>query len=85
MLRATDAVAAAYGNSRHGRRASWTTTRFRLALLPATLSLLSVITNDVCKFLAQRLQSSDVVFDFCADDLFGLCLCACGVWVGLAV
>jgi len=69
MLRATDAVAAAYGNSRHGRRASWTTTRFRLALLPATLSLLSVIKNDVCEYLAQRLQSSDVVFNLCADDL----------------
>jgi len=55
MVRATDAVAAAYGNSRHGRRASWTTTRCRLALLPATLSLLSVIKNDVCEYLAQRL------------------------------
>ena len=31
------------------------------------LSLLSVIKNDVREFLAQRLQSSDVVFDFCAD------------------
>jgi len=52
MLRVTDAVAAAYANSRHGRRATWTTTRFRLALLPATLSLLSVINIDVCEYLA---------------------------------
>ena len=55
MLRATDAIATAYGNSRHGRRVSWTTTRVRLSLLPVTLSLLSVIKNNVCEFLAQHL------------------------------
>ena len=27
-----------------------------------------MIKNDVCEYLAQRLQSSDVVFDLCADD-----------------
>jgi len=68
MLRATDAVAAAYGNSRHGRLATWTTTRFRLALLPPTLSLFSGSKDDVCEYLAQRLQTSDVIFDLCADE-----------------
>jgi len=32
MPRATDAVAAAYGNSRHVQRASWPTTRFRFSV-----------------------------------------------------
>jgi len=44
----------------------WTTTRYRLVLLPTTLSLLSVIkmmyTNSSLS------ASSDVVFDLCADD-----------------
>ena len=66
MLRATDTVATAYGNSHHARRAFWTTTRFRLVMFSATLSLLSIIKNDICEYLTQRLQLSDVVFDFCA-------------------
>jgi len=40
MRCATNAVAYAFGNSRHGWRTAWTTTRFALDLLPATRSSL---------------------------------------------
>jgi len=49
--------------------------RASASLLPATLSLLSVIKNDVCEYLAQRLKSSDVVFDLCADGGIGVWGC----------
>lgn len=54
MRCATNAVAYAFGNSRHVRRTAWTTTRFALDLLPATRSSLEHSKDAVSECLERR-------------------------------
>ena len=67
MRSATNAVACAFGNSRHGRRTAWTTTRFVLDLLPATRSLLERNKAAVSECLERRLCESQMSSDLSAD------------------